>query len=275
MKSIFDPDNVVVRGFIKLGYIWVLNILWLITSIPIITIGASTTALIYSCIKLHDDDGYPWKNYFHSFKDNLGQATAIWLIYLIAGAALASGLIYWNLNGYRTAAGNVNILWALTLALCILYVITFEWVFAIQSKFVNPVGRTIHFAFVLPFKHLKETIMMLVVIAVVVYLNVTTIFAVNYLTISLGVGLVTYLFAVYYITVFKNYIPVDQDAEDVRNKGYVTGSIDDPTHVVLTAEELAERGEDPEKEAAYEELQEQLRGMIYEEESQDGDSAQE
>lgn len=272
MKSIFDPDNVIVRGFIKLGYIWVLNILWLVTSIPIITIGASTTALIYSCMKLHDDDGYPWKNYFHSFKDNLRQATGIWLLYLVVGACLCSGLIYWNQNGIRTAAGDINILWALTLALCIFYLITLEWVFAIQSKFVNTVANTIHFAIVLPFKHLKETIMMLVVIIAVAYLNITTVFAVNYFTISLGLGVIAYLFAVYYINVFKQYIPVDPETEDVRTKGYVSGSIDDPTHVVLNADELAGSGEDPEKDAAYAALEEQLRAMRYEDPAEESNA---
>lgn len=267
MKSIFDPDNVIVRGFIKLGYIWVLNILWLITSLPIVTIGASTTALVYSCMKLHDDDGYPWKNYLHSFKENFLQATVIWIAYAAVGATLLFGLFFWNQRGLYTAEGNFNVQWALVLALCIVYLISIEWVFAIQSKFVNTVGNTIHFALVLPYKHLKETLLMLIMIVAAIYLNATTFFVVNYFTISVGIGLMAYLFAVYYRNVFKVYIPVDQDAEDVRSKGYITGSIDDPTHVVLTAEELAASAEDPEKEAAYEELLEQLGGMKYEEDS--------
>ena len=68
LRTIFSPDNPVWRFFILVGRIWWLNILWLVCSLPIFTIGASTTALIYSCMKLKKDEGYPTENFFKSFK---------------------------------------------------------------------------------------------------------------------------------------------------------------------------------------------------------------
>ncbi len=257
MKSIFSPDNIVVRFFIKLSYIWILNILWLVTSIPIFTIGASTTALIYSSMKLHKDDGYVWKNYFQSFKENFGQATAIWMIYLGVGALLAVDMIYWAMNGYHTASGGINVLWAISIALVVLYAISFEWVFAIQSKFVNTVSNTIRYSFVLPFKHLKETVLMLVLTAVVIYVNVSSVVGVNYFTINLGIGVVAYIFAVYYINVFKNYIPEDREATEVETQGYVTGSIDDPAAVGTQFDEALNAA----KEEAFEELEKGLKEL--------------
>ena len=59
MHGIFHPDNPVVRFFVKLSYIWVLNILWLVCSLPLFTIGASTTALLYASMKLLKDEGTP------------------------------------------------------------------------------------------------------------------------------------------------------------------------------------------------------------------------
>lgn len=206
MKGLFSPDNPVMKFIVKIGYIWYLNILWLVTSLPLITIGASTTALIYSSMKLLKDDGYPTQNFFKSFKKNFRQSTAIWLIYLAVGALLALDLVAWNKQGQ-----NVNFAQGLVFAILILYMLSFTYVFAIQSKFVNPVISTISFSFILPFKHFKETILMVVVEAVVIYLNVTTIFAVNFVTLNFGVGLIAYLFAVYYRKVFENYIPRQEE----------------------------------------------------------------
>ena len=127
MKGIFSPDNPVVRFFVKLGYIWYLDILWLVTSLPIFTIGASTTALLYSSMKLQKEEGYPTKNFFHSFKENFKQATGIWMIYLGVGALLALDLIYWNKRG--AGFSNLNMPWALSIAACILYGISLSYVF--------------------------------------------------------------------------------------------------------------------------------------------------
>ena len=76
-------------AFDKIGKIFLLNLLWLICSLPVFTIGASTTALIYTSMKLSDNEGYWHQNFFSSFKENFKQATALFFIYLAAGAFLA------------------------------------------------------------------------------------------------------------------------------------------------------------------------------------------
>lgn len=210
LKGIFSPDNPVFRFFIKLGYCWWLNILWLVTSIPIITIGASTTALIYSAMKLQNDEGHPTGNFFRSFKENFRQSTIIWLIYMVAGALLALAAVYWN----QVPDAGGFIFHGAAFALILLYVISFSYVFAIQSKFVNSVKDTIHYSFILPFRNLKETILILITLGAVVYLNVTTIFMVNFWTMNLGIGLMAYLFGVFYANVFKRYIPEDDEEEE-------------------------------------------------------------
>ncbi len=207
LKGLFSLDNPVIRVIVKIGMIWYLNILWLVCSIPIITMGASTTALIYSCMKLQQEEGYPTNNFFHSFRENLKQATGIWICYLFAGSLLAYDLIYWNQNHQ----GGSKFLWAVSLALLILYVISFLWVFAIQSKFVNPIWKTILYSFLLPFRNIKVTILMGIMLFVVVYLNVTTIFLVNFLTINLGIGFLAYLFSIYYKDSFAKYIPKETE----------------------------------------------------------------
>ena len=195
--------------FVKLGYIWYLDILWLVTSLPIFTIGASTTALLYSSMKLQKEEGYPTKNFFHSFKEKFKQATGIWMIYLGVGALLALDLIYWNKRG--AGFSNLNMPWALSIAACILYGISLSYVFAIQSKFVNTVRNTILYSILLPYRNLKQTILIAIVLIAVIYFNVTTVYAVNFMTLNFGVGLIAYLFGVFYSDVFEKYIPKEKE----------------------------------------------------------------
>ena len=140
----FSVDNPVWRFIRKIGYLWLLNILWVLTSLPVITIGASTTALFYACMKLQGDEGYPTANYFRSFRENFRQATIIWLIYAAVGALLVYGLIFWNLmDGTTLRVGH-----AFAIAILIPYGLSLLYVFAIQAKFVNSVRDTIHYGWI-------------------------------------------------------------------------------------------------------------------------------
>ena len=79
--NVLSEDSIFGQIFGFLGNMIALNILWLVTSLPIVTIGASTTAMYYTALKLHKDkDVTVWKAFFHSFKQNFMQATAIWAV---------------------------------------------------------------------------------------------------------------------------------------------------------------------------------------------------
>ena len=205
-RGLFSADNPVVRFFGRIGMIWLLDLMFLLTSIPLVTMGASFTALTYACMKLQMDEGEPISNYLHSFKENLKQATAIWLIYVLAGAMLVSGFVFWN----QADSGGLKLGWAVVLALTLLYVISITWVFAIQSRFVNTIQRTIAYSFLLPFRHVKETIMILIMVMALVYVNLTTIVLVNFATLSFGIGAVCYLNCFFYREAFRKYIPDEE-----------------------------------------------------------------
>ena len=65
----------------KLFDLWMLGMLWLLCSIPVLTIGASTTALYYAVThSVKSDDGYASHMFFRSFRRNFRQATILWLV---------------------------------------------------------------------------------------------------------------------------------------------------------------------------------------------------
>ena len=89
MRNLFNFDGPVLQFIHKIVYSVYLNILWFLCCIPIVTVGASTTALFYVTLKMSkNEEGNITKAFFHSFRENLKQGTLIWLILLALGILL-------------------------------------------------------------------------------------------------------------------------------------------------------------------------------------------
>ena len=80
MSKLFRMDSPLMRFLTKIADLMVLNILFCVTSIPLITIGASWTALYSVTLKMvRDEEGSVSRSYFRSFRQNFRQATLLWL----------------------------------------------------------------------------------------------------------------------------------------------------------------------------------------------------
>lgn len=206
LDKIFDMDNIVFRFFRIFGYVWWLNILWLICSLPLFTIGASTTALCFSCMKLREKDERVTRNFFVSFRENFGQSTLIFLIMLAVGGVLGMDILLGShsdsVMGYAVRC--------IALALLLPYGMTLLYVFAVQARFVNSVRDTLRYAFFLALRNLSYTIVMTLLVAAVIMLN-TTIVLFNYITITIGMAAVIYIFSSYYNKIFLQIITRVQD----------------------------------------------------------------
>ena len=79
----FKYDNKVNRIMTVVFDFLILNAIFLIMSIPIITIGANVTALYSVGFQMvRKDESSVYKTYFRSFKENFKQATAAWCFLL-------------------------------------------------------------------------------------------------------------------------------------------------------------------------------------------------
>ena len=78
--SIFNMDGPVFRFLNKMADLCILNLIFLLCCLPIITIGASVTALYSVTLKMsRDQEGYIARSFFKAFKANFKQATSIWI----------------------------------------------------------------------------------------------------------------------------------------------------------------------------------------------------
>lgn len=94
MFSMFSPDSKFMQVLSRCTDLVLLNICFLITSIPVVTIGAATAALYTLCFRmLREEEVGIIKSYFRAFRENFRQGTVLWLLELFV---LLPGLYYFD-----------------------------------------------------------------------------------------------------------------------------------------------------------------------------------
>lgn len=157
--KLFSLDSPLMHVLNKISDLMWLTILAFLCCMPIVTAGASFTALNYMALKIvRDEETYIAKGFFKSFTANFKQATIIWFIILLLGAVFIGDIaIIWNLEGtfYDVLIGIFTILFVLLL---------FEsaFVFPILAKFDNTIKKTMKNALVISIIQFPKTIVMIV-----------------------------------------------------------------------------------------------------------------
>lgn len=211
-SGFFNYDNPVWRFIGKFFDIMILNLLWVVCSIPIFTIGASTTAVYYVTLKLvRDEEGSTFHSFFKSFKENFKQATAIWLIMLAIGAVIVFDLYFFI--RVQTAASTLRtVMVSIFGGFAIIYLAVLLFVFPLQSKFYNPVRRTLFNAFFMSIRHLFHTIGMLAIDAVTVIVPLTLMPMLMPLLFLFGFPILAFINSYFFVGIFDKYMPKRENA---------------------------------------------------------------
>ena len=90
--GIFNVDSGFNRTLTKIADMVLLSFYWLICCLPVVTIGASTTALYYACMKNHLEEGTNTRNFFHAFIRDLKQSLVLELIVVVVAGLLVVDL---------------------------------------------------------------------------------------------------------------------------------------------------------------------------------------
>lgn len=141
MAGIFSYESKFSQVAMRIAYGCYLNLLWLICSLPIVTIGASTTALYSVAMKIAEDrEGDLTQQFFQAFRANSKQATIIWLILFAIGAFLGTD-IYVLLHLRSATSGTMAVFWTIILAMvfaaCVAYTIELIFVFPLVARVEN------------------------------------------------------------------------------------------------------------------------------------------
>lgn len=160
-SKLFDYDNPFFSFMSRVWDLMILNFLAVLFSLPVITAGASATALYYVTLKMAEDrESHIYKSFLKSFRDNLRQSTVIHVIMCVAGAILIIDYRFFVLGNQGLPA--FFLMAVLFMALPLIYLFILLYVYAVQARFINPVFRTLSNAFMMSIRHLPSTILMII-----------------------------------------------------------------------------------------------------------------
>ena len=153
MKRFFSIDAPVIRFLAKVGNLITLSIFWTVCSLPLVTLGASSTALYRACFDLREDKGNPVKSFFGSFVRDFKLGTLCWLC--IVGACLAV-FLFTRLVGALGIGLLVNLAIAIVFFAAIIIWLTWVCVFPLVAYFDNSLKKTLRNAIFIGVKHKKQ-----------------------------------------------------------------------------------------------------------------------
>lgn len=158
MSKLFRMDSPLMRFLTKIADLMVLNILFCVTSIPLITIGASWTALYSVTLKMvRDEEGSVSRSYFRSFRQNFRQATLLWLGVLVVLALLVLDIRVLNGMSEGTAPGLLRVGVEI---LALLGIMVLQYLFPSLARFEASLADTLKNACMMVLAHLPKTALM-------------------------------------------------------------------------------------------------------------------
>ena len=214
MGRFFSMDNKFFTFMNKVADLCILNIICLVCCIPIVTAGASITAMYYVTLKMvRNEEAYIVRSFFKSFKDNFKQATIINLIMIAVGAVL-----YLDLNVDKNMPGSAGqIFHVIFMAFVIIYSVLFLYVYPILARFYNTIRNTIKNALFMAIRHLPYTVVMvliglcpLLLLFIGSYQIQSTLFA---LFLVMGFGVIAYCNSFFLVKIFDHYMPKEENEE--------------------------------------------------------------
>lgn len=201
-------DSPLMRFLTKIADLMVLNILFCVTSIPLITIGASWTALYSVTLKMvRDEEGSVSRSYFRSFRQNFRQATLLWLGVLVVLALLVLDIRVLNGMAGGTAPGLLRVGVEI---LALLGIMVLQYLFPSLARFEASLADTLKNACMMALAHLPKTALMTVAAVGAVWItliNNTTIAVGLMVWPLIGFSLMAFGNSGILRKIFDNYVP--------------------------------------------------------------------
>ena len=212
MKSLFNIDSPIMQKMSLLGSLMITGFFWLICCLPVVTIGASTTAMYRVIFDLQTDRNGKTLDFFRYFIKEFKKATILWGILLLAAALLyAQSLILTmpSISGVVYVVLQISFYLAL-----IIWLFTFQYSFALTAFFENTIINTLKNALLMSIAHPLRSVscILLTIFPVVLFFSsVSLFFKLTIVFIMLYPGITFYWKGKQLTFVFKKYIPKETE----------------------------------------------------------------
>ena len=159
MGNLFHIDSPAMKKLARLWDLIILNLLWTICSVPLVTAGAATAAM-YRVIFRHLEEGETSvvKPYFQAFKENFRQSTLLWLMIAVLGGVLCFDGLFLLSN-----QGSITLLTIPLALLALLLAIGNAYGFAILARYRTTIRAAMRNAYLLMFLELIPSLLLVVV----------------------------------------------------------------------------------------------------------------
>ena len=207
MDNLFRYDNKFFEALGKISNTVILNLLCIVSCIPIITIGASVTATYFVAMQIvKDEESYIIKEFIKRFKENFIISTKIWIIMMIIGGVLCFDFYISKLiiNEYMRI-----ILQFILLMISIIFAFSITYVFPIASNFENTVKNTMINSILISIQHLPHTIVMtLVNLSPIILIFMLSDYwgQILFFYTVIGFAIIAYINSIFFNKIFKQYI---------------------------------------------------------------------
>lgn len=161
MAGFFSVDSKLYRFMSKLTDLFKLNFMWLVFSLPIVTIGISTTAAYAVALKMAEgQEGYIGSEFLKAFKANWKQGLVMSVITIICVWA-----VYLDFQIFSAATENFVVF--LIIGIVTAYVLGFSLLYAypLLARYENTVMNTLKNSFRISMKYFLRSILLVLLIA--------------------------------------------------------------------------------------------------------------
>ena len=204
MGRLFAMDGKLSDYMNKIADLVLLNFLWLICCLPIVTIGAATTALHAIVLKMvRNEESYIFSGFFQAFKENLKQSTVIWgILFLISGVLYFD--FYFSSHAPMASARIMFVPFAL---IAFLTLITANYIFPVLAFFKNSTRKAIKNSMLMALAHLPYTLAITAVslLPVILFFLGNLIIAL-FINVVIGISLSTWINAHIFRKIFDRYM---------------------------------------------------------------------
>ena len=215
MKNMLDLDGPLVRALSDLNTLVILNILTALFCIPVITAGASVSAMHYVIMEMFENRGDgAAREFWKRFKENLRNATPVWLILLAAA-------VFIYVDCRIIMGGQMGLPRAMLVPLYIGAFIEASiavYAFPLTARFVYSTGATFKNSAILAVANFPRTVLMVLYHVIMPYLlfNVSRLLPLFFLV---GISLPAYFSALLYMPVIRKMIGEPEPDEDTPEDG--------------------------------------------------------
>ncbi len=211
MGRFFDLESPLMRTLNRVADLMILNLLMIVCCIPIITVGASVTAMHYVILKMiRGEEGYLVRGFFKSFAANFKQATLIWLLMLVVIVVYVGDAFIFSYSGIAFPKPLVIAVIAVGV---ILYLISM-YVFPLLARFENTIRNTLRNAALMAVANLPKTILMAIFYALPLVISYFSTYALLFVFLF-GISVPAYGAAWLYSNIFKKFEPEEAIVSDM------------------------------------------------------------